>query len=118
MTEMPHLLHGLQREQESKFGTQILPNGVRFRLWAPLAKSVSLKLYDLGLVVAMTALARGWYEVEVEEARAGMRYRFVLENGEEVRQWVLRHKAGEMDALRAREPAALEYHDRASSGRA
>ncbi len=84
MNEIPHRLHGIQREQETKFGTHILTNGVRFRLWAPLAKAVSIKIYDLERVVPMTALTRGWYEIEVEDALAGMRYRFVLENGQEV----------------------------------
>ncbi len=75
---------GLQREQETKFGTQMLHTGVRFRLWAPLSEDVSLKIYDLDLVAQMRPTTRGWYELEVEDARAGMRYRFVLENGEEV----------------------------------
>ncbi len=40
----------------------------------------------------------------------------MLENDDEVRQWVQRDKPGEIAALRAREPAALEYHDRKSAG--
>ncbi|WP_291376415.1 malto-oligosyltrehalose trehalohydrolase [Devosia sp.] len=84
MNEMSRLSTGIQREQESQFGTQILAIGVRFRLWAPLSNAVSLKIYDLERVIPMTAIMGGWYEVEVEDARAGMRYRFVLENGEEV----------------------------------
>ena len=67
-----------------KFGTQMLAQGVRFRLWAPYSKFVALKIYDLDLVVPMQKLARGWYEVEVEAARVGMRYRFVLDDGSEV----------------------------------
>ena len=31
-----------EREEESKFGTQFTYRGVRFRLWAPQANSVSL----------------------------------------------------------------------------
>lgn len=84
MNEISFRRVGLQREQETKFGTQMLPNGVRFRLWAPFSEAVSLKIYDLELTVPMTAAARGWHEVEVEEARPGMRYHFVLENGQEV----------------------------------
>ena len=40
----------------------------------------------------------------------------MLENDEDVRHWVLRHRAEEMNALRAREPAALEYQDRLYAG--
>lgn len=84
MNELSSLEAGVQREQESKFGTQILPNGVRFRLWAPFCDAVAVKVYDLERIVPMQSRSRGWYEVEVEGARAGMRYRFVLENGQEV----------------------------------
>lgn len=84
MNEISRVYTGLQREQKTKFGTTILPQGVRFRLWAPMSGAVSLKIYDLDLIVAMSSLAGGWYEVEVPQARPGMRYRFVLENGEEV----------------------------------
>jgi len=81
---MPPLQRVVQRDQQMKFGTQIIPHGVRFRLWAPFCQSVSLKIYDLNMVVPMQARPRGWYEVEVAEARPGMCYRFVLENGHEV----------------------------------
>lgn len=84
MNQFSRMRTGLQREQESKFGTQILSKGVRFRLWAPLSKEVSLKIYDLELVTPMQPAAGGWYEIEVEQAQPGMLYRFVLENGEEV----------------------------------
>jgi aminoglycoside 3-N-acetyltransferase len=36
----------------------------------------------------------------------------MLENADQVREWVRHGKAAEIEALRAREPAALEYHDR------
>jgi malto-oligosyltrehalose trehalohydrolase len=74
----------LQREQQMKFGTRLLSQGVLFRLWAPLSEAVALKIYDLDLIVPMTRLLRGWYEVSVDEAEPGMRYRFVLEDGSEV----------------------------------
>lgn len=118
MTEMPHMLHGLQREQETKFGTQILPNGVRFRLWAPFSEAVSLKIYDLELVVPMTPQPRGWYEVEVEEARAGMRYRFVLENGEEVPDPASRFQPEDADGpSEIIDPRAFPWHDGGWRGR-
>lgn len=97
MNEMSAIAPALQREQETKFGTQILPKGVRFRLWAPLSEAVSLKIYDLELVVPMTPLPRGWYEVEVEEALPGMRYRFVLENGQEVPDPASRFQPEDLD---------------------
>lgn len=84
MNELSYRRPLIQHEQESKFGTQILARGVRFRLWAPFCDAVSLKIHDLERIVPMQKVERGWYEVEVEDARAGMLYVFVLENGQEV----------------------------------
>ncbi|QQR38704.1 malto-oligosyltrehalose trehalohydrolase [Devosia rhizoryzae] len=80
-----------------KFGTQMLAEGVRFRLWAPYSKFVALKIYELDLVVPMQKLARGWYEVEVDAARAGMRYRFVLDDGSEVPDPATRFQPEDVD---------------------
>ena len=77
-------LRPVQREQSMKFGTQITPNGVRFRLWAPFCDAVAVKIYEPSMIQTMQKLPRGWFEVEIEGATAGMRYRFVLENGDEV----------------------------------
>ena len=88
---------GLQREQESKFGTQITSSGVRFRLWAPLAEAVDLKIYDLELSIPMVATARGWYEIEVPGARSGMRYRFRLGDGTEVADPASRFQPDDVD---------------------
>jgi maltooligosyltrehalose trehalohydrolase len=109
---------GLQREQETKFGTQILPNGVRFRLWAPLSEAVSLKIYDLELVVPMSHVTRGWYEVEVAEARPGMRYRFVLENGQEVPDPASRFQPEEVDGpSEIIDPRSFAWQDAGWRGR-
>lgn len=74
----------IRREQETKFGTQITPAGVRFRLWAPEARAVSLKLYEPMRIIPMQALPRGWFEIDVEGAEHGTRYLFVMEDGTEV----------------------------------
>ena len=109
---------GLQREQETKFGTQILPKGVRFRLWAPLSKSVSLKVYELEHVVPMQDAGRGWYEVEVEEALPGMRYRFVLENGQEVPDPASRFQPEDVDGpSEIIDPRAYPWQDGGWRGR-
>lgn len=74
----------IRRGQPMKFGTQFTATGVRFHLWAPYSNGVALKVYDLDLTLPMTAMPRDWYEVEVQGAKAGMRYRFALDNGAEV----------------------------------
>jgi maltooligosyltrehalose trehalohydrolase len=62
-------------------GAQLLPDGdnTRFRFWAPDKAAVDLELDGQGLH-AMQAQADGWFE-RVAPARAGARYRFVLDDG-------------------------------------
>lgn len=77
-------LPGVQRAQPSRFGTQMLVEGVRFRLWAPNIPSVSLKILDLEFEHPMTQCRGGWHEIEVPHALAGMHYVFVLPDGQTV----------------------------------
>ncbi len=70
--------------QRMKFGTEILPNGVRFRLWAPLCKEVGLQLDGRAEPLPLKALPRGWFELEVEGTGPGTRYQFLLPDGKSV----------------------------------
>ena len=70
----------LRREQEMKFGTQLLADGVRFRLWAPQSQTVSL-LLEKDPPRPMQSLPRGWFELDVTGAGPGSRYGFLMENG-------------------------------------
>ncbi len=54
--------------------------GITFRTWAPAASEATLQ-GDFG-ERAMTSDGRGAFTVTVPEARAGMRYRFILRNGD------------------------------------
>ena len=65
-----------------KFGTELTRTGVRFRLWAPQCDAITLRLEAAEPVdLAMTKLPRGWFELEVEGAGAGTRYRYILPDG-------------------------------------
>jgi len=69
------------------FGAQLLEDGgVRFRLWAPAAKSVELMLYTEPDTPAidMPAQAEGWFELDTTAARAGSRYRYRIDGTHEV----------------------------------
>ena len=68
------------------FGAALLPQGgVRFRLWAPTLHNVGLALEAgpgaLDTPLPMAPLGEGWFELELEQAAAGTRYRFVLPDG-------------------------------------
>ena len=71
---------GLLRRHSMRFGTELTPNGVRFRLWAPKHQRVQLQIEGEDRLRDMEA-GNGWHMLEVAGAAAGARYRFVLPDG-------------------------------------
>jgi maltooligosyltrehalose trehalohydrolase len=58
-------------------GAELVAGGVRFRLWAPQAESVTLRLEGTRpCELAMQREAGGWFALTTPEARAGSRYRY------------------------------------------
>nr|WP_306839936.1 malto-oligosyltrehalose trehalohydrolase [Neorhizobium huautlense] len=73
------------------FGPVVSASGVDFRLWAPLAKCVSLVIDGRG-PQEMERSEDGWHHCFVAGARSGTRYRFVLPDGPEVPDPASRHQ--------------------------
>lgn len=71
----------MHRVHEMPFGAQMEGQGCRFRLWAPAATHVALRLR--GELHPMETGAGGWWE-RVCEARAGDAYAFKIDHGREV----------------------------------
>jgi maltooligosyltrehalose trehalohydrolase len=67
-----------KQEALNSFGAEITPQGVRFRLWAPAARSVDLFLDEKSLF-EMPKRPDGWFERIVPEARAGTLYRYRID---------------------------------------
>lgn len=63
------------------FGADVMETGaVRFRLWAPAAARVTLHIDDI-VPQPMSSLASGWFEYVSEQAHAGSRYRYQIDDG-------------------------------------
>jgi Carbohydrate-binding module 48 (Isoamylase N-terminal domain) len=60
-----------QQRRLRKFGAEIVGGGVRFRLWAPDQRTVSLIL-DGAITHRMRPVENGWYEIH---ASAAVRFR-------------------------------------------
>jgi maltooligosyltrehalose trehalohydrolase len=77
---------GIRRRHEMPFGASLVDGGVRFRLWAPAAKSVVVQLYEAAAphAIPMSSQSDGWFELITNEARAGSRYKFRIDGGVEV----------------------------------
>lgn len=60
------------------------PSGVRFRVWAPHAKTVAVRVTKPTTdTVTMTPTGRGYFEATVPGIGAGARYVYVLDGGKE-----------------------------------
>ena len=69
----------MRRAHLMPFGAEISDEGVRFALWAPTARSVSLVLD--GRERPMHADDDGWYRVVAADAKAGQLYAFRIDDG-------------------------------------
>src|SRR5262245_22763219 len=69
----------LAEKQEilSPFGAQLTPEGVRFRLWAPKARSVDVVFG--GQCLPLEGAEEGWFELTTPRASAGTLYRFRID---------------------------------------
>jgi len=79
----------LRRRHQMPFGAELTATGeVRFRLWAPAARTVELLLYAPDGATLHSAplqsLADGWFALETRAAGAGSLYRYRIDGTHEV----------------------------------
>ncbi|MBE7159473.1 MAG: hypothetical protein INR62_13755, partial [Rhodospirillales bacterium] len=100
------------------FGAELVPDGgVRFRFFAPAAKSVRLAIEGRDSL-PMQADGHGWHELQVPDAGAGTLYRYVLPDGTDVPDPVSRFQprdiAGPSEVI---DPYAYAWQDEGWKGR-
>jgi malto-oligosyltrehalose trehalohydrolase len=97
------------------FGCEIEHGAVRFRLWAPSAHGVELRLGSEapGLPPSpMAAVGNGWFELLAEGVAAGSRYRFRIDGGLEVPDPASRCNPDDVHgASEVIDPAAFDWQD-------
>jgi malto-oligosyltrehalose trehalohydrolase len=100
------------------FGAEAHPDGtVRFRLWAPTQKQVSLVLEGKDSALPMTPLEEGWHELSTAQAAPGSRYRFELTDGLGVPDPASRHQPEDVHGpSEVINPNAYQWSDRAWRG--
>ena len=106
----------MRRHHELPFGAELVAGGVRFRLWAPRARSVALRLDGVG-DLPMASEEGGWFVLTTEAASVGSRYRFVVD-GMAVPDPASRHQAEDVHgASEVVDPRSHEWRDAAWQGR-
>lgn len=104
------------------FGASVLPDGgVRFRLWAPAARNVAVRLGsdDSGSTLPMRKSEAGWFELTTDAARAGSRYAYIIDGNQAVPDPASRFQPDDVHgASEVIDPAAFAWSDGAWRGRA
>jgi maltooligosyltrehalose trehalohydrolase len=67
------------RRWKLDFGAEIVPGGVRFRVWAPRCRRVSVVIEKLGKDLPLEAEPQGYFSGIVPHAGAGTLYRYRLD---------------------------------------
>ena len=107
----------MKRQHSMPFGSELQPGGgVRFQLWAPTARRVSLMLDSAE--IPMRPLHGGWFGVQVKSARVGSRYGFSIAGGTSLPDPASRFNPDDVHgASEIIDPAAFDWRDGAWRGR-
>ena len=67
---------------QDTWGARVIPQrGVRFRIWAPAHRELSVAIAGEPRPLPLNPLANGWFQLTTDRAQAGSRYQFVLPDG-------------------------------------
>jgi len=106
----------MRRIHELPFGAELKADGVRFRLWAPRANTVSLQL-GAGNQIAMDPEPGGWFSLTTVSAGPGARYRYLVD-GRAFPDPASRHQpAGVHGPSEVVDPTAYDWTDLGWRGR-
>ncbi|MBA0038748.1 malto-oligosyltrehalose trehalohydrolase [Pantoea sp. BIGb0393] len=84
------------RSFEKSWGAEILADSsVRFRVWAPGQRQITLRLADKD--TAMAQVGDGWFELQLSGVVAGAEYNFVLADGTVVPDPAARAQQGDVN---------------------
>jgi malto-oligosyltrehalose trehalohydrolase len=111
----------MKRKHSMPFGAEVSENGeVRFRLWAPKAKSVDLCLENSKEEkLPLSRLDQGWFELTTRAAAAvGTRYRFQIDGNIKVPDPASRFQPADVHGpSEVIDPKAFEWTDDSWRGR-
>jgi len=111
----------MKRRHEMPFGAERRDDGsVRFRLWAPSAREIKLKLHNAGgqAPLRLHRLDDGWFELATDGAGVGTGYQFVLENGLHVPDPASRFQPDDVNGpSQIIDPQAFDWQDQSWCGR-
>src|ERR1700739_1241972 len=110
-----------RRRHHMPFGAELTGDGrARFRLWAPAAQQVELGLHQgkERLRLTMATQPDGWSELVTDKARAGSRYRYLIDGKLEIPDPASRSNPDDIHGpSEVIDPASFEWNDDGWRGR-
>jgi len=92
--------------------------GVRFRLWAPAHRELSVAIAGEPRPLAMNQLEGGWFQLTTDRARAGSRYQYVLPDGRRLPDPASRFQPEDVHGIsEVIDPDNYVWHDKEWAGR-
>ena len=107
----------MRRHHELPFGAEPTGDGVRFRLWAPRAKGVAVRLEGLVEAIPMNPEPDGWFSVTTDQAGPGSRYRYIVDGAAYPDPASRFQPAGVHGASEVIDPGAYRWRDAKWQGR-
>jgi maltooligosyltrehalose trehalohydrolase len=108
----------MRRCHHMGFGASLTDDGALFRLWAPAAKTVALRLALQRPALPMDRGADGWFERRLPGVGAGTRYQFIIDGHQAVPDPASRFQpedvAGPSELI---DPGAFDWSDDKWEGR-
>ena len=102
-----------------RFGAELREKSTRFKLWAPLCKTVRLKIKGKSKSLEMLPQEDGWHRLEAEGIGAGALYKYVLPDGTEIADPASRYQPDNVeDFSEVIDPKGFVWTDPLWSGRA
>jgi malto-oligosyltrehalose trehalohydrolase len=108
----------MRRHHELPFGAEPTGDGVRFRLWAPRAKDVAVRLEGLVEAIPMNPEPDGWFSVTTDQAGPGSRYRYIIDGAAYPDPASRFQPAGVHGTSEVIDPRTHDWHDTGWHGRA
>lgn len=104
---------------QDTWGARVIPQlGVRFRIWAPAHRELSLAIAGEPRPLPMNPLANGWFQLTTDRARAGSRYQFVLPDGRRLPDPAARFQPDDVHGMsEVIDSSAYAWHDGSWRGR-
>ncbi|HKT20408.1 MAG TPA: malto-oligosyltrehalose trehalohydrolase [Stellaceae bacterium] len=108
----------MRRQHSMPFGVSLTANGAAFRLWAPAATEVGLRLNTEARDRAMMRKPDGWFDLTLAAAKPGDRYQFVVDGKQPVPDPASRFQPADVKGpSEIIDPAAFDWSDGDWSGR-